>query len=66
MSMFEDSSAEALALYGEDDDDGGFPPEIDGGPICRGCGCSYTRPCPGGCVWATVDLCSACVRRGVT
>ena len=32
----------------------------------RGCGCSYTHPCPGGCIWATHDLCSACVQRGVT
>lgn len=56
----------------EDGDD--LAPEamaIDGalvGPetFCRGCGCSELRACPGGCIWATHDLCSACVRKGVT
>jgi len=33
----------------------------NGGPRCLGCGCSATRPCPGGCVWATETLCSQCV-----
>ncbi len=33
----------------------------DGGPRCQGCGCSSTRPCLGGCVWATETLCSQCV-----
>ena len=30
-------------------------------PTCRGCGCTQSRPCEGGCVWATADLCSRCV-----
>ncbi len=28
---------------------------------CAGCGCSDSRPCAGGCVWATATLCSRCV-----
>lgn len=28
---------------------------------CASCGCSETCPCPGGCVWATANLCSRCV-----
>lgn len=28
---------------------------------CAGCGCSESRPCPGGCVWATSAVCSRCV-----
>lgn len=33
--------------------------------VCRVCGCSDDRPCPGGCVWAQPgdmdgDLCSSC------
>lgn len=28
---------------------------------CRGCGCSDSRGCSGGCVWATPALCSRCV-----
>jgi hypothetical protein len=28
---------------------------------CAGCGCSETRACEGGCVWATETLCSRCV-----
>ena len=28
---------------------------------CRGCGCSETRACSGGCIWATASLCSRCV-----
>ena len=27
---------------------------------CVGCGCSESRACPGGCVWATPNLCSRC------
>lgn len=30
---------------------------------CRVCGCSYTKPCPGGCIWAAPHLCSRCARR---
>lgn len=29
--------------------------------VCAGCGCSETRACPGGCIWATKTLCSRCV-----
>lgn len=28
---------------------------------CASCGCSETRACPGGCVWAGPTLCSRCV-----
>jgi hypothetical protein len=28
---------------------------------CRKCGCTNRQACPGGCVWATPDLCSRCV-----
>jgi hypothetical protein len=28
---------------------------------CACCGCSESRACPGGCVWATDNLCSRCV-----
>lgn len=28
---------------------------------CAHCGCSESRACPGGCVWATPTLCSRCV-----
>ena len=31
------------------------------GPVCQRCGCSDLQACPGGCVWATPDLCSRCV-----
>ncbi len=27
---------------------------------CRGCGCTETEPCPGGCEWVDPDLCSRC------
>lgn len=30
-------------------------------PRCRACGCSERQACPGGCIWATPDLCSKCV-----
>lgn len=29
--------------------------------VCRVCGCSQFRACPGGCYWVEDDLCSACV-----
>lgn len=29
---------------------------------CRGCGCTDTQACPGGCSWVEKDLCSACVQ----
>jgi hypothetical protein len=28
--------------------------------VCRKCGCSETRACSGGCMWATATLCSRC------
>jgi hypothetical protein len=31
---------------------------------CAGCGCSESRACPGGCVWATRTLCSRCANPG--
>lgn len=30
---------------------------------CRGCGCTDTQACPGGCCWVDVELCSACVQK---
>jgi hypothetical protein len=27
---------------------------------CAACGCSESRACPGGCVWATATHCSRC------
>jgi hypothetical protein len=29
--------------------------------VCACCGCSDSRSCPGGCIWATTTLCSRCV-----
>lgn len=31
-----------------------------GDMVCRGCGCSDNRACPGGCFWAAPNLCSRC------
>lgn len=28
--------------------------------VCRGCGCTDARACPGGCYWAAPGLCSRC------
>ena len=28
--------------------------------VCRECGCTDERACPGGCWWVEADLCSAC------
>lgn len=28
--------------------------------VCRVCGCTDLRACPGGCAWVAHDLCSAC------
>ena len=30
---------------------------------CRCCGCSETRACSGGCLWATATLCSRCLAK---
>lgn len=32
---------------------------------CLGCGCSETRSCSGGCIWATPTVCSRCMRTAV-
>lgn len=29
--------------------------------VCRYCGCTDARACPGGCWWVSEDECSACV-----
>jgi hypothetical protein len=29
-------------------------------PRCRICGCTYLRPCAGGCDWLEADLCTMC------
>jgi len=31
---------------------------------CVVCGCSESRACPGGCVWAAPNLCSRCAYPG--
>lgn len=28
--------------------------------VCRVCGCTWVKACPGGCYWVKEDLCSAC------
>jgi hypothetical protein len=28
--------------------------------VCRKCGCTEDRACPGGCWWAAPGLCSSC------
>ena len=28
--------------------------------VCRKCGCTELRACPGGCYWVAEDLCSRC------
>lgn len=50
---FEDVDELAEELEGED--------LVDDGPRCLGCGCSRSRACPGGCVWANANYCSRCV-----
>ena len=37
-------------------------PLTDPADVCLGCGCSTLNPCPGGCIWATPNLCSNCAR----
>lgn len=32
---------------------------------CKGCGCTETTPCPGGCGWIAPDMCSSCVLGGL-
>ncbi|HEY2512544.1 MAG TPA: hypothetical protein VGI39_16870 [Polyangiaceae bacterium] len=34
--------------------------ELAEGPVCVGCGCDDLNACPGGCIWATANLCSQC------
>jgi hypothetical protein len=31
--------------------------------VCRECGCTDERACPGGCIWVEPNLCSRCVPR---
>lgn len=31
--------------------------------VCRVCGCSDTKACPDGCMWAEPGLCSSCVAK---
>lgn len=33
--------------------------------ICRVCGCTEDKACPGGCSWVEPDLCSECIGRKV-
>lgn len=30
--------------------------------VCKTCGCTDSRACPGGCYWVGVGLCSRCKR----
>jgi hypothetical protein len=34
--------------------------------VCRDCGCTDARACPGGCTWVFTDLCSRCAEAHVT
>lgn len=36
------------------------PDHVRGERTCRGCGCTDTYACPGGCAWVDRDLCSRC------
>lgn len=47
------------------DQDGGYMNRIyrltpDESQKCRECGCTFSRPCAGGCSWTEPDLCSTC------
>lgn len=33
---------------------------------CRGCGCTETSPCPGGCAWVTPGFCTRCITARAT
>ncbi len=35
-----------------------------GDAVCKQCGCTDSRACPGGCSWAAPSICSTCVARG--
>lgn len=37
------------------------PDLFSGLDVCRGCGCTELRACPGGCFWVAAGLCSRCV-----
>ena len=56
--FFEDEFPEDLVF---DDDDAPETFSPGGVAVCQACGCSEVDPCPGGCVWATPELCSRCV-----
>ena len=34
--------------------------EQTAGSVCRVCGCTDDRACPGGCSWVAANLCSRC------
>ena len=34
---------------------------LEAEPQCLTCGCTDAQACPGGCIWATPNLCSRCV-----
>ncbi|HEY1234774.1 MAG TPA: hypothetical protein VGH22_15455 [Candidatus Binatia bacterium] len=58
--LFDDDAIDQ-GIEAIEEDLAGYDPEEDE-EFCRGCGCSQSNPCPGGCVWATPELCSRCVR----
>lgn len=35
-------------------------PDLFEAEVCRGCGCTEFRACPGGCWWVARGLCSRC------
>jgi hypothetical protein len=40
--------------------------DADGGTglwVCSECGCTDTKPCPGGCHWVRKNLCSKCAEK---
>ena len=49
--LMEKDDAEACGCY---------CPKMDGGSVCRVCGCSEEDACEDGCSWVEDDLCSAC------
>ncbi len=34
--------------------------DTPGPQVCRVCGCTWVKACPGGCYWVEDDLCSTC------
>ena len=72
---FDEDELDELEDFDDEDDDFYGEPEVEprwlgadglmrltaGEMTCRVCGCSDTRSCPGGCLWAAPNLCSRCV-----